>query len=278
MSVTVEEHGVSRSVEVSPIEIQEERRFTIRGTSDQVEARLALLNAAPASVPLIGDSGFRIIRQGHRVREIEYQIWEGIVYYSTLGQDAFEFELGIGFSEHLTINDRGPRFAYPAPGRQAPNTRGLIGIDGDQVRGVDIPPSSIASRFIRRKVFHVSQMTDTYVKTLSGMVHTVNNAPFWGFNSGEVLFLGVHGGRVKSDEWELFFHWAVEENATNIPIPNDAPVVTVPSKDGWDYLWVLSAPVADAHMLVRDIVAVYVERLFPRTNFANLGIGTVLDF
>lgn len=48
------------------------------------------------------------------------------------------------------------------------------------------------------------------------------------------------------------------------------------NKRGWDYLWVRYADIEDpaAKMLVKRPLAVYVEQVYPFTNFLGLGIGT----
>ena len=47
------------------------------------------------------------------------------------------------------------------------------------------------------------------------------------------------------------------------------------AKRGWDYLWIRYADVEDpdAKMLVKRPLSVYIEQVYPYTNFAGLGIG-----
>jgi hypothetical protein len=48
------------------------------------------------------------------------------------------------------------------------------------------------------------------------------------------------------------------------------------NKKGWEYLWVRYADSEDANakMLVKKPVAVYIERVYEEGDFAALGIGT----
>jgi hypothetical protein len=50
--------------------------------------------------------------------------------------------------------------------------------------------------------------------------------------------------------------------------------ITGIAKSGWDYLWVRYADAEDQKVLVKQPIAVYVERVYESGNFAGLGIGT----
>ena len=46
------------------------------------------------------------------------------------------------------------------------------------------------------------------------------------------------------------------------------------NKKGWEYVWVRYADAEDQDVLVKQPIAVYVERVYEEGDFAALGIGT----
>lgn len=97
-----------------------------------------------------------------------------------------------------------------------------------------------------------------------------NDAAWRGFAAGEVLFQGVSGSyRSGDDVVELTFRFAASPNRTNINVGG----ITVSSKKGWDYMWVRYADNVDGDNIVKQPVAVYVERVYEEGDFGGLGIG-----
>ena len=50
--------------------------------------------------------------------------------------------------------------------------------------------------------------------------------------------------------------------------------ITGVDKKGWEYIWVRYADAEDENVLVKQPIAVYVEKVYDEGNFAGLGIGT----
>ena len=136
-----------------------------------------------------------------------------------------------------------------------------------EVAGVDIVTAqaefSFEARMPRQRV------NQNYYKTLFSCTGTVNDAPFLGMNAGEVLYLGAEG-KSENGTWIFTHKFSWEPNQVNIVV---SPTITVASKDGWDYLWVGYGEDVVANNKRRKPAYAYVERVYRRTNFAQLGIG-----
>lgn len=140
----------------------------------------------------------------------------------------------------------------------------------DNVEGVDITVP--VYNFSETHYVDASQVTNAYKMTLFNLTGKVNNAPFKGLAAGECLFLGASGSKRGNDDWEITFRFAGSPNRTGIVIGSISGI----SKKGWEYLWVRYADVEDSasHALVKQPIAVYVERVYEEGNFSLLGIGT----
>lgn len=154
-------------------------------------------------------------------------------------------------------------------GTTPPNFRGIIGWDGMEAQGVDIytprTTFSITDYFQDRKI------TTDYKRTLAFMCNKVNSKEFYGYQAGEVLFMGVDGARdgdTSDSFWQLTFHFAVEENKTDLKIGS----ITVPIKKGWDYLWVRYANVTSGTVIVPTPQWAYVEQVYYYDDFKKLGL------
>lgn len=154
-------------------------------------------------------------------------------------------------------------------GTTPPNFSGIIGWDGMEAQGVDIytprTTFSITDYFQDRKI------TTDYKRTLAFMCNKVNSKEFYGYQAGEVLFMGVDGARdgdTSDSFWQLTFHFAVEENKTDLKIGS----ITVPIKKGWDYLWVRYANVTSGTVIIPTPQWAYVEQVYYYDDFKKLGL------
>ena len=87
---------------------------------------------------------------------------------------------------------------------------------------------------------------------------------------GEVLFLGASGSQRGEDDWEITFRFAASPNVTGLTV---GPITGI-AKRGWEYLWVRYSDAEDQHVLVKQPIAAYVEKVYDEGNFAGLGIGS----
>lgn len=208
-------------------------------------------------------------------------VWTGTVEYTRpenerhtpeTGDSSFSFDTG-GGTQHITqsLETVG---SYAASGN-APDFGGAIGVTHDNVEGVDIivPVYSFAeTHYLDDEV-----VTNAYKGKLFHLTGKVCNASFKGLDAGECLFLGVSGSqRGSGADWEISFRFAGSENKTNLTVGG----ITGINKKGWEYLWVRYQDVTEdspglvAPMVVKQPIAVYVEKVYENGNFADLGIGT----
>lgn len=112
-----------------------------------------------------------------------------------------------------------------------PGNAGAIGVNGETVEGCDI----VVPQYQFTLAVTIDDVDTAYKLAVLDLTGTVNDAPFAGFEAGEVLFLGARGQRVRrTTTWQIEFQFAVSRNKTNIVV---TPEITVPEKKGWDYIW-----------------------------------------
>jgi len=263
MTVTVHEKWDSRETTISE-DASVDLKYVIRGTDDDATANTALLDASPV---LYGG----LTRQSAHTERIAEEVWEGSVRYGLLeppevGSSSFSFDTG-GGNQHIT-QSLATVGAWSAAGTP-PNFGGAIGATRDSVEGVDITVP--VYNFSETHYVDATLVTPAYKSTLFYLTGTINNSAFRGFAAGEVLFLGASGSQRGQEDWEITYRFAASPNVTGLVVGS----ITGINKGGWDYLWVRYADVEDtnAKSLVKQPLAVYVEQVYPYTNFASLGIG-----
>ncbi len=180
-------------------------------------------------------------------------------------EPAFSFDTG-GGTQHITqsLETVG---RYPA---SAPDLNGAIGYDGQSVAGVEI--TMPVMNFSETRYLKNSKVTTAYKARVAECTGRINNAKFKGYGKGEVLFLGASGakrGSSSDDLWEITFKFAVSPNRKDIRLGG----ITVPSKYGWDYLWVRYADNVGNDVLVKRPCAAYCERVYEFADFGKLGLG-----
>lgn len=160
--------------------------------------------------------------------------------------------------------------SYGAPGFTAPNFRGAINASDQGVEGVDVVVPVFEWSETHR--FDDSDVTWSYLTTLRNATGKVNSSTFRTQSGGEVLFLGAEGTLLSTGEWEITFRFAAQDNQTGLSVGT----ITGIDKQGWDYLWVWYRPYLDAttNLIYQVPTAAYVERVYRRTDFADLDIGT----
>ena len=246
-----------------------ERRYKIEGTLNELMARTALLWASPV---LFANGTRTLVRQTARVEPDDVDVWNGIVAYGEqkrpeTGDSTYQFDTG-GGTQHIThsIKTVGK---YAPPGKTAPDFKGAIGVTLDNVEGVDITVP--VYHFSETHYLAAAMVTGAYKAAVYRLTGKMKGGPFRGFAKGEVLFCGAAGSKRGEEDWEVTFKWAASENATDIKIGN----ITVPSKEGWAYLWVRYRDTDDqaAKELVKEPIGAYVEQVYEYGDFSGLGIG-----
>jgi hypothetical protein len=179
---------------------------------------------------------------------------------------------GLAVGEGQTLDFE---FRFPSG---AANQSGAIGVDGDSVNGVDV----IIPQLTWTETYDVPNqyVTTDYIKALSKATGTVNDATFRTFAAGEVLFAGASGSQQwDSDKgdgpWSLSYKFV---QSPNYGTGKTLPALTIGSitniaKDGHDYLWVRYEDSVASNALIKLPKAVYVNRVYRRGDFSQLGIG-----
>lgn len=277
MAITVYEGWKGRTVNRGSNE-SIERLYTITGTTDDADAEAALLAGSP-------DTYRDLLRTTYQVKEDIPEVWRGTVTYTPLnllqkepeelGSSEGEVSYATGSSTARRLHTLETVASY-ADNTGAwfptdpPDFKGLIGVNKDQVEGVEVGVP--APTYRETHVLIPSSVTTAYQRTVARMAYTVNNATFKGYAAGEVLFVGAEFHYRDSERLIATYEFAISENETGITVGD----ITDIEKDGHDYLWVLYGDEKDAtaEFIVKRPTAVYIERVYKRTDFADLQIGT----
>jgi len=278
MAITVTEILGSRPVTVGRSS-SAELKYQAVGSSDDAEIYDAVAAAAPASYRNWPIASINLEPDGAA------DIWKASVRYqpaggqkkepSAIGEVTISFDT-TGGTQHITqslstISRTGP------VGDTAPDYKGAIGVTSEAVEGCDVTVPVF--NFTVTKVFAAGSLPNP--GTIFALTGSVNAAPFSVTDSktgltitlaaGECLFMGGRAGGQRGDGGvEFSYSFAGSPNKTDIAIGN----ITVPSKKGWEYLWVRYRDVKDdaAKMLVKRPFAAYVEKVYPDGAFAGLGL------
>lgn len=243
--------------------------YLVTGTEDLAAARVAVENAAPADLDGLAR---RTVSLSIVSRRSAGGAIEATVSYGTTEAD----DLVPTGSTRLTIDTTGGTIhashgaavaSYPAG---AADYQGSIGVVDGRVEGVDIAASRYV--FTVTKAVSVSSFDAAYRAAALAVQNTTNNAPFDGWATGEVLYLGFTGEKNAAGYMELAHRFRVSRNAVNIVV---AEGITVAAKNGHDVFWVEDAEDVDstAGTLVRRPVAAHVVRVYEPGDFTVLGLG-----
>jgi hypothetical protein len=112
-----------------------------------------------------------------------------------------------------------------------------------------------------------SSVTLSDLATWRRLVAHTNQAKWWGFNAGEVLYLGGTGQGTQRGEWAVTHKFAVGENQTNVS-PCDG--LTFAFVGAWHYMWFTYTTDASG---VTQILDGYVERVYIEADFGLIGLG-----
>lgn len=242
--------------------------LNVHGTMDGTAAK----NAASAFAPEVWGSGYpQLWKQTVLVTCIGQELWEAVVHYDTSGpeplqaESSFEFDIG-GGTAHITQAIA----TVPFP-PTLPDHRGAIGVkeDGDSldVQGADI----FAPEMTFGETHLVADLAPAYKRVLFEMRGRVNDAPFKGWNAGEVLFEGVNARRQDSrfqTPWSISFRFRVQPNAI-VTVGDVSGIV----KPGWSLLDIRYEEESGASSLLKRPVGAYVHQVYQAGDFSLLGIG-----
>jgi len=248
-----------------------ERVFVATGSTDENEVESEAYADLPAT-----DGGLGNLVVDVAPIDSGQGMWEVTARYRrntpasppVVGESDFEFEIGTT-STHIT-QSKATVGGYAPPGTPAmPDFDEAIGVTQDGVDGCDILTPE--SRFSETHYLSTAMVTAAYRRMLRSMVGKVNNAAFRDHAAGEVLLIGVRGGKRASDTvWQLTFTFATSDNTTALSVGS----ITGIAKEGFEYLWVYYEPAVSADRIVPVPAFAYVERVYDSASFSALGIGT----
>ena len=136
--------------------------------------------------------------------------------------------------------------------------------------GVDIPTADM--RLTYTKVLSRSKAFSTdYQRNVASVVGNINNAPFKGWQTGEVMFLGCsYSTPEKSrDKITVTFNFRIQQNEKNASISG----IPIGKKYGFDYIWVRSGTVVNSSSLPENkIESIYLSRVCEFADFRKLGL------
>lgn len=235
--------------------------------TSEASAKSAILSAAPSTL-----SGFDRMDDSIEVEELDQNMWEGRVRWGvdgTLDVDPNRFTFDVT-GESLTITTSIATIAtFAAPGETAPDFKGAINVEGDQVRGVTLPPAGDFA-FTETHYKTIAEVDDTYLNNLADLRWKTNPATFRRYAAGEVLFIGASGTRSGDALWEINYRFAVALSKTGVTV---GPITGI-SRKGWEYLWVYHELREDAtaKRVPPQPIAAYVEQVFENGDYSVLAI------
>jgi len=264
MSITVEERFVSLLTSLGETN-SVERRYIVRGTQSDVDAVLALQSETPLTY-----NGMQ--RSQIDIEPVGEDLWFGVVRYQLklanppVGTTVLSFETG-GGTQHVT-QSRQTIAKHAPPGKIAPDFKGAICVVDGKPEGTDIHMPIFNLRV--EGILPATTVTAAYIRTLFELTATTNDAPFCGYQAGELLLLGVSGSRRSDEDWRLQFAFAGSPDTQNLAVGDIQGI----AKKGWEYLWAYYEQAEDAAAKVITVkpMAAYVEQLYLEKAFTRLGI------
>jgi hypothetical protein len=279
-------------------------RYVITGTNDYDAARSSLLSTAPTTLGTWSRRPDETINfQGHQVHIAEVNYGPVLMgdrpalpnpFPPSGGSpppppppppaedDAANDELTFDISSvnrrlYYSEETRHRIHRFPLNQLDTPNFKRLVGVNGKSVEGYDrIEPNL---EFTITKEFE--SVPYKYVDRLAELIGTINQADFLPYGKAEELLLmgvsGRCGGRGKDKSRpRLNFRFGKRKNRINAVITTDAAGnndIVAPTVKGWDHIWILYEQETGGQTITTQrALAAYVERIYPRSNFANLGI------
>lgn len=253
--------------------------YIIEGTSDD---QIAIDLAATTSP----DSYYGLDRDTIDIEQVAPSRWEATVRYEDpdkkdadpgdhleVGEGVFSFDT-TGEIIHINSVKKGKYTEYFAAAAQAVTFKGAIGVHADGVDGVDIVAPGL--RLSYRTRLAKATITMQWIKGVASITGTTNNAVFYTFARGELLFLGVQGEQSGENDPELTFSFVASSNwqeaRTFETLDGDVDVF----KDGHQYLWNYYIKGKDdtAKKTIPVPFGIVVDTVYDESDFANLGIGT----
>jgi hypothetical protein len=191
-----------------------------------------------------------------------------------------------GYFRPLNINDLGG--PYPPGNHGIPDFKGAIGVDGDNVNGVQKPFSVFnwnetwiypADWIDGKRPARVDKNSDgdrievpqyPLTNMIDDNCFVTNEKVFRGKPPGCILLTGVRSGRMNlgASSVSVTFSFSYSPLRENFQVGS----IRILKKDGWDYMDIYYDTQSENNELVRRAKYVYICRIFHRMNFLDLGL------
>lgn len=286
MSFTIEERITSRNVRSTLTNRTIEQTFLVTAdpgdTVDEVDVDTFLREGGVPSFFNGGTIPLDTIETNKRVNE---EVYEALVTYKTEDTDTEEEEGEQGRTDNFDTTGGSIHISHGLEkisdsGTFTPLDLTQINYDGERIQGLDIPAA--AYKFSQVFTKKDSEVTDTFINKIFELTNTVNNAAVKGFPLRCLLFRGVIGSRIVKNEKDINGNpvedvWSLTYTFEARRVENDIKIgsFVIATKQGWDYLTTDFQDHSDSSIgrIVRIPVGVRVLRVFPESNFAELGIN-----
>lgn len=181
---------------------------------------------------------------------------------ASTGSGRTEFDAAGGT---VNVTDAITETRYP-PSADTMNAQ--INVTDEGAQGVDIEREG--RRWVERHYYANASVTWGGLNAIADQLKTVNDAAFRGFAAGEVFFKAFRAAPRSDEDWEFVFEFEASPNLTNQTVAG----ITGVAKGGWDYLWIRYQRTDGDDSLAAEPLAVYVNQVYPSSDFSALGIGT----
>lgn len=244
----------------------------MQGTNDVSE----MYTAVWALVPATYNDGLKVLifRTLER-RQVAHLYWEWTAHYVDPDREKEE-----------TPPDNEARWDYDTTGQglhiyasretiadygvDPPDFENSIQVEDNEVKGCQIVAPAMKLTCNYRHPAAINPIDRAL--EMGDLTGTVNDDVFYGMAAGTVLFLGARGGSSFSAGRNETLEFAYSKNVAGLAIGALAGI----DKEGHEFLWINFEPELDnvANRITRRPKHVYIERVYEKIAFADLGIGT----
>jgi hypothetical protein len=292
MPVTVKEVVGSQGATVSLEDDTVEFHFVAWGSNLEGEVRDAVETfmgsiEGPFGASIPGGLGSdNLLFQGLSLSHKGNGVWTATASYAlkvprgaTTGKQLFDHgvvfrNFEIGTQQVKTNVSKGTVSMSFVDGEIPPNWQGAIGVNGDRIAGTEV--NVPIHTWSRTHYFDPALITDAYEIAITNLMATpVNDAPFKGHDTGEVLFLGGSGALRDNANFEITFRFASQPNLAEVTIGDKTfgqpggPII----KEGWEYLDVEFSRKQEPKQLGLRPRFLHIHKLYDKGDFSVLGIG-----
>lgn len=271
------------------------REYTLFHTTSRLEASLALLNAVPPEEDAIDNEFNPIVLplDDFSLDESGGGVWQARVRWAA-STDTMELSFKFGAKSEKIFQGLEHIRTYSCVDGSTdddeetytgPYFNGAIGVNGDEVEGVDIEVSAID--FTISQKYKISSLESDYIQTIIGMFgergRTPTNDAEWSFEwknltltfpEQSVRFRGFDFKWTAFDELDVSYMFSYQrgiiggEGGDDFAIGSSGAI----EKKGWEYLWINYEIAVQGGRSTRTPIAVVIDKVYPTADFNLLDI------